>query len=269
MTRLAHAVSSCGVQATRTQFSAATPTAQVWDDAPAMAVVVISYARTDQQLVRAIVKLLRGAHFHVERAVFWDEDFDPGDVWFDQITKQIDGAPQLFVFWCEHSSRSAQVRREFLYAAERQKRIVPVLLDDTPLVEQLSHIHGIDLRHAVAHHGITAAPPVSPVPTRRTSVVDVLGTSAVVAGAISVMLSLLTRTGPATLAGSLLLLIGAAGWNYLRRRRVSGSGLLARGETSVPAAALIENSQSSEWIVGQFAFHLAPEASGSRQADLE
>ena len=116
-----------------------------------MAVLVISYSRVDQRQVRAVVALLQAAMRGFEKAVFWDGDLEPGDLWFDELKSHIDEAPQLFVFWCDHSSRSAQVRREFLYAFERNKQVIPVLLDDTPLSDELAAIHGIDLRRAIRH----------------------------------------------------------------------------------------------------------------------
>jgi hypothetical protein len=116
-----------------------------------MAVLVISYSRVDQPQVRAVVSLLQTALRGFERAVFWDGDLEPGDLWFEELKSHIDEAPQLFVFWCDHSSRSDQVRREFLYAFERKKQVIPVLLDDTPLSTELAAIHGIDLRRAIRH----------------------------------------------------------------------------------------------------------------------
>jgi hypothetical protein len=116
-----------------------------------MAVLVISYSRADQPQVRAVVTLLRTALRDIEKAVFWDGDFEPGDPWFEQIKGHIETAPQLFVFWCAHSAESPQVRREFTYALDRRKRVVPVLLDNTPLTDELAAIHGIDLRQAIVH----------------------------------------------------------------------------------------------------------------------
>lgn len=116
-----------------------------------MAILVISYARTDRELVRDVVRLLRSAHRNVEGAVYWDEDFEPGEEWYKQFQKAVDGADQLFVFWCMHSASSRQVRREFMYALSRRKTIVPVLLDDTHLPRRLSRIHGLDIRRSVRH----------------------------------------------------------------------------------------------------------------------
>ncbi|MFN8640087.1 MAG: toll/interleukin-1 receptor domain-containing protein [Dehalococcoidia bacterium] len=116
-----------------------------------MAVLVISYARPDRPQVRGLVSLLSTALRGIEQAVFWDEDFEPGEPWFKQMKKHIDAAPQLFVCWCEHSARSRWVRREFLYARTARKRVIPVLFDDAPLPAELSAIHGIDLRNVVRH----------------------------------------------------------------------------------------------------------------------
>jgi TIR domain len=116
-----------------------------------VAVLVISYSRVDQPQVKALVSLLKASLHDVERAVFWDEQFDPGEPWFEQLKTHIDAAPQLFVFWCDHSNASAQVRREFAYALDTHKRVVPILLDNTPLVAELAPIHGIDLRGAIRH----------------------------------------------------------------------------------------------------------------------
>ena len=115
------------------------------------AILVVSYSRADQMQVRALVKLLRAGLVGIERAVFWDEDFEPGEPWFQQMEARIDAAKQLFVFWCSHSATSTQVRREVDYALSRKKRTVPVLLDDTPLSERLATVHGIDLRDAISH----------------------------------------------------------------------------------------------------------------------
>jgi hypothetical protein len=150
-----------------------------------MAMLVISYSRVDQAQVRALVSLLRGGLRTVEKAVYWDDQFEPGDPWFEQLKTHIDAAPQLFVFWCDHSSASEQVRREFTYAISRHKRVVPVLLDDTPLAAELKQIHGIDLRGAV-RHGDASSPLVAWLTRARGTAI--------------------------ALAASLMLLAGAAAW---------------------------------------------------------
>jgi hypothetical protein len=116
-----------------------------------MAALVISYARVDQQQVRAVVALLRAGLKGLDRVVFWDADFEPGEPWFVQMSANIEAAAQLFVFWCAHSAASSQVEREVTYALSRSKIVVPVLIDDTPLNERLAPLHGIDLRGVIGH----------------------------------------------------------------------------------------------------------------------
>ena len=116
-----------------------------------MAHLVISYSREDLDLVRVIVRLLKASLMGLDETVFWDDDFEPGEPWFEQLKSHIDQAPQLFVFWCRHAAASSAVRREYVYAIAQGKRVVPVLLDDTPLSEELATIHGIDVREAIPH----------------------------------------------------------------------------------------------------------------------
>jgi hypothetical protein len=128
-----------------------------------VAVLVISYSRDDQALVRGLVKFLRAALRGIDRTVFWDDDFEPGEEWFAQIAAAIDDAQTLFVAWCSHSAISQQVAREIDYAFEHSCRVVPVLLDNTPLSSRLAPIQGIDLRQTVVHdvHGINPSYPYS------------------------------------------------------------------------------------------------------------
>jgi hypothetical protein len=121
-----------------------------------MAVIVISYSRADRPIVHGLVALLRTGLRGLRKAVFWDEDFTPGEEWFQQIAVQIDKADQLFVFWCRHSARSRQVQREVNYALRKKRRVVPVLLDSSALMKRLTKIHAIDLRGF--EHGAVGRP---------------------------------------------------------------------------------------------------------------
>jgi hypothetical protein len=129
-----------------------------------MAVLLISYSRSDQRLVRGVVNLLKASFHSIERTVFWDTESEAQEVWSDRFKEEIDAAGQLFVFWCVHSAKSIHVELEYLYALTGGKRVVPVLLDDTPLPSRLAHFHGIDLRAAVNHNGSTDNQPTHPVP---------------------------------------------------------------------------------------------------------
>jgi hypothetical protein len=116
-----------------------------------MARLVISYSREDKPQVEELVVLLRSALRGLGDPVFWDGKLDPGDPWFQVFRGHIDRSKQLYVFWCQHASTSSNVRREYRYAFKKKKRVVPVILDDTPLARTLSPIHGIDLRRAIKH----------------------------------------------------------------------------------------------------------------------
>ena len=117
-----------------------------------MPTLVVSYSRQDQRFVRSMVKTLQAA-IGVKNAVFWDDDFEPGEPWFQQLTKAIDQARQLFVFWCVHAAASDQVRREYEYALSIGAKVIPLLLDGAfetgpPFVRDLQ---GIDFRGMTQH----------------------------------------------------------------------------------------------------------------------
>jgi len=116
-----------------------------------MATLVVSYSSVDRPVIAAVVSLLCSASPNIDKAVYWDGELEPGLSWFDQIKHHIDASPSLFVFWCHHASGSNEVKREFNYAFQKRKRVVPVLMDDTPLSNPLARMHGIDLRSAIRH----------------------------------------------------------------------------------------------------------------------
>lgn len=116
-----------------------------------MANIVISYSREDQPLVRGLVKLLRAGLQGIDKAVFWDDDFEYGDPWFAQFEQSVREATALFVVWCSHSAVSKAVARELHIALEHKKRLVPVLLDRTTMPDAIAALHGVDLRGVVEH----------------------------------------------------------------------------------------------------------------------
>jgi TIR domain len=118
---------------------------------PSVATLVISYSSVDRHVISAVVSLLQWAIPNIDKAVYWDGELEPGLPWFDQIKHYIDASPSLFVFWCDHARCSKEVEREFNYAFQKRKRVVPVLMDDTPLSKPLATIHSIDLRSAIRH----------------------------------------------------------------------------------------------------------------------
>jgi uncharacterized membrane protein YhaH (DUF805 family) len=113
--------------------------------------IFVSYSHQDAGLVKPVVGLLRAT----KDLVFQDVDaIKPGSRWRPQIEEAL-GVTQLIVlFWCYHSSRSAEVRREYELALSSGKDVLPVLLDATPLPEELNEFQWVDFRQFVGSgHG--------------------------------------------------------------------------------------------------------------------
>ncbi len=111
--------------------------------------VFVSYSRRDAALVGPLVQLLR----ITGEPVFRDTDsIPPGCRWRAILTEAIDGCEMFLVFWCRHSSASTEVKAECAQAMQRNKSLVPVLLDDTKLAPELAEYETIDLRRVLGGH---------------------------------------------------------------------------------------------------------------------
>jgi TIR domain len=107
----------------------------------------ISYSHRDSSLVRPIVGVLRGT----AELVFHDAStIRPGSNWEQSIRNAIMGADIVVLFWCDHSSRSSEVRKEYEFALSSFKNVMPLLLDSTPLPENLSQFQWVDFRQLAA-----------------------------------------------------------------------------------------------------------------------
>src|SRR5262245_69363 len=105
--------------------------------------IFVSYSHQDIGLVQPVVRLLRAT----EDLVFQDLDsIKPGRKWRREIGGALYAAHLVVLFWCYHSSRSAEVRREYELALTTGKDVLPVLLDTTPLPEQLNEFQWVDFR---------------------------------------------------------------------------------------------------------------------------
>jgi len=128
--------------------------------------VFVSYSRHDATVVTPIVKLLRLGE---GRMVFCDLDsIAPGERWREQLEKALGTAAYVVVFWCSHASASAEVAREYEAALASGKKLVPVLLDRTPLPAGLGEYEWIDLSAlAAASHSPARDPQPAPAATAR------------------------------------------------------------------------------------------------------
>lgn len=117
--------------------------------------IFISYSHHDRALVTPVVGLLR-----VSKArVFHDLDsIEPGRKWKEEIENALERAALVMIFWCTHSARSDEVRRELEFALELKKDILPVLLDRTPLIPALAEFQFIDFSGAAFHPPIYEPP---------------------------------------------------------------------------------------------------------------
>ena len=121
--------------------------------APKAGHIFISYSHHDEKIVGLLAQLVRAVLAPlVQNAVFLDrQQLEFGQPWPAQLQKAIATSEQVFVFWCEHSAASAEVKKEWRYAVGKGKRVVPVLLDRTPLSRRLASVHGVDLIAAGLH----------------------------------------------------------------------------------------------------------------------
>ena len=111
--------------------------------------VFTSYSRRDSEVVIPIVQILRAAGGGVFRDA---ESIPPGTRWRAVISNAIVECDTFLLFWCVHSSDSLEVRAEWDQALSLRKPVVPILLDQTPLVGELSEYHGVDMRGFLGDH---------------------------------------------------------------------------------------------------------------------
>lgn len=106
----------------------------------------VSYARENAAQVSALVQSLRGMGYRV----FFDvETIRVGDAWKTRLHQSIRDARALLLCWSTDAARSEFVRAEYSKAEGVGKRILPWLLDDTPLPAMLE-IQGIAVREPEA-----------------------------------------------------------------------------------------------------------------------
>ncbi len=108
----------------------------------------VSYSRHDEPSIAAVVDLLR----LTDTKVFRDRDsIRAGDKWRTAIQKAIQQLTACLIFWCAHSATSSEVGREVELALKFRKRLIPVLLDDSPLNGLLQDFQAIDMRALQRH----------------------------------------------------------------------------------------------------------------------
>jgi hypothetical protein len=70
----------------------------------------------------------------------------PGKNWRSEIEGALQTCDLFAVFWSENSAQSEEIRQEYKTAISKNKDVVPILLDSTPLPGELSNYQCVDLR---------------------------------------------------------------------------------------------------------------------------
>jgi TIR domain len=111
--------------------------------------VFISYSHEDTMLIAPVVSLIRVMR---KDLVFQDyADIHPGKRWEPQLNRALEDAELIIVFWCGHSAKSGYVKKEFEYAIKSDKDVLPVLLDDCKLDNDLADYQWIDFKNIITH----------------------------------------------------------------------------------------------------------------------
>ena len=102
-----------------------------------MSHVFISYARKDKAKVEEFVKALR-----VENFIVWQDvnDIEGGEKWESAILVAIEKCEAFALFWSAEAVSRPWVHTEIDNALEHGKKIIPIMLDDTPLREDLAEL---------------------------------------------------------------------------------------------------------------------------------
>jgi hypothetical protein len=99
--------------------------------------VFISYSRRDAAIVHPLVALIRCAGV----GVFLDVDgIEYGDNWKHSISEAISNCKRFILVWSVSASESEWVNREYMEAKTKEKLIVPIILDGTPLPGDMEDI---------------------------------------------------------------------------------------------------------------------------------
>jgi hypothetical protein len=91
--------------------------------------------------VHPLVQFLRASGSEVFVDV---QDLSHGDDWHANLMQAIDRCDRFLIFWSKQARDSGVVAQEWQRAAQNgQRRIIPVMLDQTPLPPELERFHGL------------------------------------------------------------------------------------------------------------------------------
>ena len=115
--------------------------------------VFISYSSKDRVKVESRVQAWEAAHIECYMDVL---SLKPGENWADKLYEFIDRSDAFFLFWSSAARDSNEVKKEILYALERQRKtgdespdIIPIIIEGPPIItppNELNKLHFND-RH--------------------------------------------------------------------------------------------------------------------------
>jgi tetratricopeptide (TPR) repeat protein len=105
-----------------------------------MSDIFLSYSRADGPAAALIVDALKGRGW----SVWWDQNLEGGTHFDHEIPKELDAAKCVVVLWSTESAVSDWVVAE-ADQARRQKKLIPVLIDDVTLPLQFQRIQAVRL----------------------------------------------------------------------------------------------------------------------------
>lgn len=118
----------------------------------------ISYSRLSERFVQQIVDDLRRCGVE---DVWWDDHLTGGQDWWQRILEQIRQADVLVCLVDVGASESLAVRREYKYANDLGKTIIPILLTEdinvSQLPDELAGKQYVDYRPEILRHTMTSA----------------------------------------------------------------------------------------------------------------
>ena len=105
--------------------------------------IFISYSRKDLDFVEKLAEDIQQAGYDV-----WYDltDLEGGDHWADELQAAIDESDVYMLVISPRSVDSEWVEKEFIYADSKDKKIVPVLHEQTDLPLWLINIHYVDIQ---------------------------------------------------------------------------------------------------------------------------
>jgi hypothetical protein len=110
--------------------------------------VFVSYSSHHWDLVEPLVNLLKVGN----RYVFQDiKEIRPGDDRQETIFTALRGAKKVVVIWCSHAKESRHVERETTVAVTEKKKVIPVVIDSTPLPDRLKQFQWVDFSSFMRH----------------------------------------------------------------------------------------------------------------------